>query len=73
MKRTILITGASGAVGGRVARLLTGRGSRLRLLIRSSARNPGLRGAQIAIGDYADRASLPAAFDGIDIALLSSP
>ena len=72
MSVPILITGASGAVGGRVARLLAAQGLPLRLLIRDPLRSPGLRGAEIAIGDYADPHTLPAAFAGIDIALIVS-
>jgi NAD(P)H dehydrogenase (quinone) len=68
----ILVTGASGAVGGRVARLLAGQGQSLRLLVRDSTRAPKLLGAEVVTGDYADPASLPAAFAGIDTAFIVS-
>ena len=68
----ILVTGATGAVGGRVARLLTERGESLRLLVRDSSRAPKLTGAEVAVGDYADPSSLPPAFAGVDVAFIVS-
>ena len=59
------ITGASGAVGGQVARRLSGRGLPLRLVVRDPARAPALPGAQVAIASYADRESMLSAFAGI--------
>jgi NAD(P)-dependent dehydrogenase (short-subunit alcohol dehydrogenase family) len=57
----ILVTGATGAVGGRVARLLAERGESLRLWVRHPSRAPGLDGAEVVVGDDADPASLPPA------------
>jgi uncharacterized protein YbjT (DUF2867 family) len=68
----ILVTGATGAVGGRVARLLAARGEDLRLLVRDPARAPNLAGAEVAVGDYSNPPSLPAAFAGVDVAFLVS-
>lgn len=62
----ILVTGATGFVGGHVARLLAARGADLRLLVRSSSsldNLEGLRGERVT-GDLRDRASLAAAVRG---------
>src|SRR5262245_5416600 len=68
----ILVTGATGAVGGRVARLLSGLGEALRLLVRDPARAPKLSGAEVTRGDYSNPASLRAAFAGVDTAFIVS-
>jgi NAD(P)H dehydrogenase (quinone) len=68
----LLVTGATGAVGGRVAQFLAARGEDLRLLVRDPARAPKLAGAEVAVGDYAEPASLPAAFAGVDAAFIVS-
>ncbi|MCB1324998.1 MAG: SDR family oxidoreductase [Leptospiraceae bacterium] len=68
----ILVTGSTGEIGGRVARLLVERGVPLRLLSRDAARAPALPGAQIVTGDYAQPSSLDAAFAGVDAALIVS-
>ncbi|HEU4328256.1 MAG TPA: NAD(P)H-binding protein [Roseiflexaceae bacterium] len=72
MSDTILITGASGAVGRRTAELLAERGVPLRLLVRDRSRAPQLPGAEIAVGDYANPSSLRVAFAGIGRALVVS-
>ncbi len=68
----ILITGASGHVGGRTAAILAGHGRRLRLFVRDPARAPQLPGAETACGEYADVESLDRAFAGIETALIVS-
>jgi len=68
----ILITGASGHVGGRTAAILADHGRRLRLMARDPARLPRLEGAEPIAGDYADPASLDRAFAGIETALIVS-
>lgn len=68
----VLVTGASGHVGGRVAELLSQRGADLRLLVRDAAKAPSLAGARVAVGDYADPASLDAAMAGVDTVFLVS-
>jgi uncharacterized protein YbjT (DUF2867 family) len=44
----IAVTGATGYVGSRVARLLSGAGAQQRLLVRDAARAPQLAGAEVA-------------------------
>lgn len=68
----ILITGATGAVGGSVARLLADEGRRLRLLVRDRTRAPNLPHAEVVTGDYADPDSLDGAFAGVDTAFVVS-
>lgn len=66
------ITGASGAVGGRVARRLSARGLPLRLVVRDPARAPELPGARVARASYSDRASMISAFDAVGTLFLVS-
>jgi uncharacterized protein YbjT (DUF2867 family) len=68
---TIAITGATGHVGGRAARIL---GSRVtRLLVRDPARAPRIDGdPEVARVDYDDRDGALAALQGIDVLLMVS-
>ena len=66
------ITGASGAVGGRVAVRLSNRGLPLRMVVRDPARAPALPGAQVAIASYSDRVSMVNAFTGLGTLFLVS-
>jgi dihydroflavonol-4-reductase len=61
-----LVTGASGFVGSAVARVLAAGGLRLRLLARPTSMRTNLDelGAEVAVGDMADPASLTAAMHG---------
>jgi NAD(P)H dehydrogenase (quinone) len=55
----LAITGATGALGGRVARRLAGRGVAQRLIVRSVATAPSLAGAiAVAAPSYADTAAI---------------
>ncbi len=54
----LVITGASGNLGGMLARRLVAAGEPVRLLVRDPARAPALAGAEIAVGDYRDPASI---------------
>ena len=67
----ILLTGATGYVGGRMLPLLEQRGYRVRCLTRRREALAGRVGATTAViaGDVLDRASLAAAFAGVDTAL----
>src|SRR5690606_11353657 len=59
----VLLTGASGYVGGYVLRALRARGHAVRALVRSG---PAPEGAEAAHGDVTAPASLEGAFEGID-------
>jgi len=68
--RRVLLTGATGYVGGRLLRSLEGRGLRVRCLAR---RPPVLikkvgPTTEVVSGDVLDARSLPPAFEGIDVA-----
>ena len=62
----IAVTGATGAVGGRVARLLAGSGVAQRLVVRDPARAPRLPGAEVRrIADYGATEDVRAALAGV--------
>lgn len=69
-ERRILLTGATGYVGGRLLSQLVSRGHRVRCL----ARNPAHLSqrvppeVEVVCGDVTDRESLTAAFANIDVA-----
>jgi NAD(P)H dehydrogenase (quinone) len=61
------VTGATGELGGRVARRLADRGIAQRLLVRDAERAPRLDGAEVAaIVGYGDYRSVRAALEGIE-------
>ena len=61
----IAVTGATGALGGRVARRLAGLGVPTRLLARDPGRCPDLPGAEVAVfGGYDDTEGMRRALDG---------
>ena len=62
----IVVTGASGYVGGLVARELASRGEPIRLVVRDAARAPGLDGAEVVEADYGDADSLAGALGAGD-------
>ena len=66
------VTGAAGAVGGRVARRLEALGLPQRLVVRDPAKAPEVGGAQVVAGSYADGESMRRALDGIDTLFLVS-
>jgi len=71
----ILITGATGRVGGATLRQLTNRGLAVRALVRSSEKAALVASplVETVIGDLAQPRSLEAALDGVTAALLVSP
>lgn len=65
----ILVTGATGYIGGRLVPLLLAGGHRVRCLARDPGRLSGrFEGAEIVEGDMSDSASLERACAGIDVA-----
>ena len=66
------MTGATGAIGGRVATLLAGRGVPQRLVVRDPGRAPQLDGAETAVASYDEPAAMRTAFAGVDTLLLVS-
>lgn len=66
----ILLTGATGYVGGRLLTILQARGIRVRCLTRRPEALIGRTGAdtEVVAGDVMDRASLDAALAGVDVA-----
>ncbi len=69
----IVVTGATGAVGGGVARALAERGIDQRLVVRGdAARAPDLPGADVAVAAYDDADALAGAFDGAETLMFVS-
>jgi NAD(P)H dehydrogenase (quinone) len=60
----MVVTGATGGLGGRVARRLAERGVRQRLVVRDPGRAPELAGAEVVTGSYDDTEGLRRAFEG---------
>ena len=70
----ILVTGATGTVGGEVVRLLAARGQKVRAFGRNAERLPRLAGVEPFAGDLTDRFAVGAAVKGADrIFLLGEP
>ena len=68
----IAVTGATGGLGGRVARRLAERGVGQRLVVRDPGRAPELAGAEVAAASYDDPGSLWRAFAGTRTLLMVS-
>ncbi len=69
---TLAITGATGRLGGRVARRLAAAGTPQRLLVRDPARAPQLPGATVVPAPYADGRAVRAALEGVTTVLMVS-
>src|SRR5215211_1820979 len=68
----VAVTGATGGLGGRVARRLAGRGVGQRLVVRDAARTPELDGAEAVVATYGDTEAMRRALDGVATLLLVS-
>jgi uncharacterized protein YbjT (DUF2867 family) len=68
----IAVTGATGGLGGRVARRLAGRGVTQRLVVRDAARAPRLDRAEVVVATYGDAEAMRRALDGVATLLLVS-
>lgn len=69
---TIAVTGATGGLGGRIARLLAGDAADLVLVVRDPGRAPRLPRTQVRAADYADRDAGREALAGVDTLLMVS-
>ena len=71
----VLVYGATGQQGGPVARQLLAAGRRTRVLTRhpEKAEPLGEAGAEVALGDLGEPASLEAASDGVEAVFFHSP
>ncbi|MCX7620355.1 MAG: NAD-dependent epimerase/dehydratase family protein [Acidimicrobiales bacterium] len=67
----VLITGATGFLGSRIASQLSARGDLVRALVRESSDRSRLEGldVELAFGDVADKASVEAALDRVDLVI----
>ena len=68
----IAVTGSTGRVGGRVARLLADVGTEQRLVVRDPSRAPRLDRTEIAVAHYADADAVRQALEGVDVAFMVS-
>ncbi len=66
--RTILLTGATGYVGGRLLPALLEHGHRVRCLVRDAARADLPEAVEVVEGDVVQGTGLDAALDGVDVA-----
>ena len=66
------VTGATGRLGGRLARLLAAAGVEQRLVVRTPARAPVRPGSTVAPASYDDGDAVRRALDGLDVVLMVS-
>ena len=69
---TVAVTGATGQLGGRVARRLAAAGVAQRLLVRDPGRAPGLAGAAVARAAFADGEAVRRVLEGAAVVLMVS-
>lgn len=69
---TIAVTGATGGLGGRVARELAARGVQQRLVVRNPDAAPKLPGAEVAVASYQDSEAMAKALEGMGTLFLVS-
>src|SRR5262245_55081850 len=68
----LAVTGSSGRLGGRVARLMAAAGTPQRLVVRDPARAPALAGCTVAVAEYADGGAVRAALAGASTVFMVS-
>ncbi|WP_336922229.1 SDR family oxidoreductase [Aquipuribacter sp. SD81] len=74
-RTSVGVTGATGRVGGRVARALVAAGHDVRLLVRDASRAPRLDGpgsVDVAVCEYRDGEASRRALDGLSVVLMVS-
>ncbi len=67
----ILVTGATGYIGGRLIPRLIAAGHRVRVLVREESRiagRPWLQSVEVAVGNILDRDAMERALTGVDVA-----
>lgn len=69
---TIAVTGATGGVGGRLARRLADAGLEQRLIVRDDTRAPRLHLAEVRVAEYRDVDASTRALDGVDVLFMVS-
>ena len=69
---TILVTGATGQLGSKVAKKLNESGAQIRLLVRNKDKVTDFDNVEVFEGDYTDPASLRLAFKGVERAFIVS-
>jgi NAD(P)H dehydrogenase (quinone) len=68
----LAITGATGRLGGRVARQLAARGVSQRLVVRDPARAPALDGTEVVQASYDDADAVRRALEGVETVFMVS-
>jgi uncharacterized protein YbjT (DUF2867 family) len=68
----LAITGATGRLGGRIARRIASAGASQRLVVRDPRRAPDLPGATAVPASYAERDAVRAALEGVATVLMVS-
>ncbi len=68
----ILVTGGTGKLGSRVAKLLLDAGAEIRLLVRDRSRLTGFDSIEVVEGDYSKPESLKSAFEDVSRAFIVS-
>src|SRR4051812_4451066 len=66
------ITGATGSLGGRIARLLAADGAAQRLVVRTPSKAPDLPRTTVARATYGDRDAVRRALEGLEVVLMVS-
>ncbi|WP_439689700.1 NmrA family NAD(P)-binding protein [Curtobacterium sp. SP.BCp] len=69
---TIAVTGATGNIGGAVARALAAADVPFRMIVRDASRAPQLPGTELAVASYDDAGAARAALEGVDLLLMVS-
>lgn len=69
---TIAVTGATGRLGGRVARMLAASGTKQRLVVRNPVRAPRPPATEVTQATYADEAAVRRALAGVEAVFMVS-